>query len=710
MNILFQGTSGSVIVTRLLRAIIPVLAITIFLQDFWLIKVIGNFHFHIAICLILSCLFFIFITSYIIILISKKVFREANKSEAALLESEEKYRSLAETNNDFIIRYDKKCRHLYLNNAGLRLLGFESKAIIGKTHREAGFDEKQSDFWEKKINLIINTKKSYNIQYQWDSMGSSMYLDCMLTPEFDNYGNVKSVLSVSRNITQFKKNEDELRVLSRAIEQNPATIIITNIQGVIEYVNPKFSELTGYSLSDVVGKTPRILKSGNTTNKTYKELWDTITSGEEWRGEFINKKKNGEEYFESALISPIFDENDKVTHFLAVKEDITEKKNLKKDLTFANDKAEESDRLKSAFLANMSHEIRTPMNAIQGFSELLTRPSISDADRIKYAGIIHSRSVYLLSLIEDIIDISKVEAGIIQINKVIFPINDLLDELYNQYTEKLKGLNKNVKLLISRGNPDKNFTIYSDKNRIRQVLINLVDNAIKFTSHGTICMEYSISKNEDIEFSVADTGVGIASKNQQLIFERFHQTNDYIILNYGGLGLGLSICKGIVNILGGKIWVESEVGKGSNFKFSIPTAYIESKEKELQHPKMVKNEILKSGYIMLVEDDIYSVELFQNTLKDFHVLVAQNGNTALKLFHQYSDIKLILMDIGLPDISGLEVTQKIRTINAIIPIIALTAFAGEDDRLQCKASGCNEFIPKPVDSEVLLQKINSYFI
>jgi len=594
-----------------------------------------------------------------------------------------------------------------MNSAALKISNLTTEQIIGKTHLEAGFDKKLSEFWEEKIQHVFHSKEQLNYQFKWESAGGPIHLDWRLSPELDKNDEVQSVLGVSRDITLLKKKEEELRILSRAIDQNPASIVITDIDGRIEYVNSKFTELTGYQPEEAIGQNPRILKSGQTPETDYQKLWNALYSKEEWHGEFINKKKNGELYYESALISPIQNSENVTTHFVALKEDITEKKKLINDLILAKEKAEVSDKLKSAFLANMSHEIRTPMNAILGFSELLVNTDVTDDILKKYAGIINSRSHYLLALIEDILDLSKVEAGVLQLKREPFAINTLFDELTIQTNLKLQKQKKNIEFIALKPREDNASVIICDKNRIQQLLFNLIDNAIKFTQSGYIKIEYKAENKNGITFVVSDSGLGISEINQPYIFDRFQKSNN-LELNYSGLGLGLSICKGIVKLLGGDIWMESEVNKGSVFSFCIPESFVEIKKLTVKPPEPLSDMNAVEGTILLVEDDEFNVEFFKNILEGYSLIIAVNGASALEEFQRNCKIVLILMDIGLPDISGLLVTKKIRETNSKIPIIALTAYASDIDKKQCFDAGCNNFIGKPVDTSLLMQKIRLY--
>ena len=353
------------------------------------------------------------------------------------------------------------------------------------------------------------------------------------------------------------------------MEQSPSSVVITDLDGRIEYVNPRFTEITGYSKEEALGQRTSIMKSGEHAREFYKILWDSIRSGNEWRGEFLNRRKDGTTFWEMASISPVRNDLNQITHYIAIKDDITERKRIEQQLVQAKEKAEESDRLKSAFLANMSHEIRTPMNAILGFSELLQHEGIQPEDRQEYIKLIHDKGNDLMNIISDLIDLSRIEAGDMKLVKTHIPINDLILEIFEQVKKEKNLKGKDEVQVRYRIREDAEYTILSDKNRLRQVFNNLLGNAMKFTSEGYIELGYDL-KDDHVRFHVRDSGIGITPENQKLIFERFRQEDNSYTRKHGGTGLGLAISKQIVELLGGEISVESKPGQGAGFYFTLP--------------------------------------------------------------------------------------------------------------------------------------------
>jgi PAS domain S-box-containing protein len=509
-----------------------------------------------------------------------------------------------------------------------------------------------------------------------------------------------------------RRTQEKIQQLSQAVEQSPVTIVITNTAGAIEYVNPKFSETTGYTSDEVVGKNPRVLKSGHTSPKEYKELWQTLAAGHEWHGEFHNVRKDGKLYWESASISPIINSQGKTTHYIAIKEDITDRKKVEKQLIKAKEKAEESDRLKLAFLANMSHEIRTPMNGILGFTELLKAPNLAGEEQQEYIRIIEKSGIRMLNIINDIISISKVESGQVEIALSETNVNEQIEYLHTFF--KPEATQKGILLATSTDLPSNESIIHTDREKVYAILTNLVKNAIKFTDGGSIKFGY-VKKDDYLEFFVKDTGFGISNSHKKIIFDRFRQANESVTRTHEGSGLGLAISKAYVEMLGGKIWVESKEKKGSSFYFTIPfntkTAQKEEviAEKQIAE-KQTENEI-KDLKILIVEDDAISKLLITIAVKPFsrEILKVSTGFEAVEACRTNPDLDLVMMDINMPEMDGYEATKQIREFNKDLVIIAQTANGMQSDRDEAIAAGCTDYISKPVNIASLSELIQKYF-
>ena len=402
--------------------------------------------------------------------------------------------------------------------------------------------------------------------------------------------------------------------------------------------------------------------------------------------------------------------------------DITQRKKAEQDLIKAKEKAEENDRLKSAFLANMSHEIRTPMNGILGFTELLKKPELTGESQQKYISMIEKGGVRMLNIINDIINISKVESGQMDVSITETNVNEQIEYIYTFFKPEVKR--KGMQISFHNSLPAKEAVIKSDREKIYAILTNLVKNAIMYSDSGAIEMGYNLKpvnklvENEDgepveLEFFVKDTGIGIPREKMETIFERFVQADNGDSRAFQGAGLGLSISKAYVEMLGGKIWIESEEGKGSTFYFTIPynneqlepatIIDVVSEDKEERQIKKLK--------ILIADDDESSAMLLTEIVKRYckEVLYASTGVEAVKACHSDQDIDLILMDIQMPVMDGYEATKLIRLFNKDIVIIAQTAYALVGDSIVAIEAGCNDYASKPLNQALLIALIRKHF-
>ncbi len=394
---------------------------------------------------------------------------------------------------------------------------------------------------------------------------------------------------------------------------------------------------------------------------------------------------------------------------LEIFQDITERKRVESELINAKEKAEQSDRLKSAFLTNMSHEIRTPMNGILGFTELLKEPNLSSDDQRDFIQTIQISGARMLNTINNIVDISKVESGLTQVDIKETNINEKIEFTYKFFKPDAEA--KELKLLFKNGLNTKESVIKTDNEKVYGILTNLVKNAIKFTYEGSIEFGYE-KKGEYLEFFVKDTGVGIPENKKELIFERFRQGSESLDRIYEGSGLGLSISKSYVDMLGGKIWVESEVGKGSTFYFTIPYNGVSevNNNKENVISAEDKEGQIKNLKILIVEDDEISYALMTRTLQkiSYEVLHAITGVQAIEACKNNPDLDLVLMDIRMPQMDGNEATRQIRQFNKDIIIIAQTAHSFSGDKERALEAGCNDYISKPIMKDLLYELIKKH--
>ena len=531
---------------------------------------------------------------------------------------------------------------------------------------------------------------------------------------FDENGQPKHIDGALRDITERKIAEESSREsdqkFKKMFDHSPYGKSITQFSGEV-YVNQSFCDMLGYTKEELQFLRWQEITHPDDIELTQREI-DKLMNGEkEWtRFEKRFKHKNGLIVW-AELGSSIYRSIDgEFKYLLTSISDITERKQIIEELIKAKEKAEESDKLKSVFLANMSHEIRTPMNGILGFAQLLKEPQLSLEEQQEYLEIIDKSGKRMLNIINDIVSISKIEAGQMEVFIDETDVNEQVAFIYDFFKPEVEK--KGMQLLRTKMLPLNEAVIKSDREKIYAILTNLVGNALKFTHQGFI--EIGVEKRGNFfEFFVKDTGIGVPDNQKEIIFTRFRQGNDLIIKPYEGTGLGLSISKAYVELLGGTIWVESELGKGSSFFFTLPGTP-EPEEKPVRRdddPGIEINQQEMSLKILIAEDDEPSVLLLSAALHGIggEVIIVRTGVEAVEASRNDPDIDLILMDIRMPEMDGYEATRKIREFNKRVIIIAQTAFALIGDGAKAIEAGCDDYISKPVSIKKLHELIGKYF-
>jgi len=560
---------------------------------------------------------------------------------------------------------------------------------------------------------IKKTKQPVIVEHIHDDAdGNPRYMEVNGYPIFDDDGNVIQMIEYSIDITERKQAEGELRKLSRAVEQSSSTVVITDLAGSIEYANPKFTETTGYALEEAMGQNPRVLKSGTQPQEFFADLWATISSGREWHGEFCNRKKNGELYWESASISPIRDASGEITHYVAIKDDVTERKRMEEELLSAREAAESANRAKSTFLANMSHELRTPMNAIIGYSEMLAEDAEDEGhdDMVPDLEKINAAGKHLLALINDILDLSKIEAGRMELFLETFDLRQMLDEAVSTV---MPLITKNGNTLETEFADDLG-NVRVDLTKLRQALFNLLSNAAKFTEGGTLTLgaeKEMRDEDEWLKLSVSDTGIGIGEDKLDKVFEEFSQADDSTTRDYGGTGLGLPISRRFCQMMGGDIIVSSVLGKGATFTIELPTR-IDALEaaRSAAKPERPVSKKTAPGMkpILVVDDDPDSRELLQRTLESdgFAVVTAATGEEGLELARKLKP-SLMTLDVLMPTMDGWSVLQEVKADPELkdIPVMMIS-IAGDKDLGY--TLGAVECLTKPVDRDKLRQLASQF--
>jgi PAS domain S-box-containing protein len=457
---------------------------------------------------------------------------------------------------DYVTTMDGKI--IDCNKTFMTMFGIKDKKELEEINIANYFKYPESR--EKLIKAVEKNKRVNNYEVDFilpNQKEISVIL--MMVGVFGESGKLQKIRGYLVDITEKKQAEEGFRKLSLAVDQSPVSVIITSPQGEIEYVNERFCEVTGYTREDALGQNPRILKSGLQDREFYGELWSTILAGEVWKGELQNKKKNGELYWEAALISPLVNSEGTVTSFIAVKEDITKRKREQEELLKAKEKAEEMNRLKNNFLSNMSHELRTPLIGILGYAEFLAG-ELKDKELIEMANVIKNSGKRLNQTLNNILDISKIESDKQKIDIEKFDLLRLLDEQIKLF--KPVAENKELELMLETA--EEKLEAYVDEELFVSIITNLLSNALKYTVKGSVIIA-ARKKEKYAVVEVKDTGIGIAEEFHEIIFEPFRQASEGLNRKYEGTGLGLALVKKYMSLIGGTISLKSEPNEGSIF-------------------------------------------------------------------------------------------------------------------------------------------------
>jgi len=607
------------------------------------------------------------------------------------------------------------CNKVFALEAGLE----DAAQIIGKSDFDLPWSREESEAYRRDDREVIESQepKIHIIETQHQHDGKKVWLDTTKIPLKDILNTGYGVLGIYENITEQKTaqealQESELRFRVLA-ESSPVGIFTTDAKGTTTYVNQRWCEIAKLSFDEAIGDGwLKAIHPDDKDNLVHNWKQTTLVStGSKAEYRFIHP--NGSVAWVIGQAVPKRSEKGCVTGYIGTITDITERKEMEARLILSKEKAEESDRLKSAFLANMSHEIRTPMNGILGFAELLKEPDLTGEQQQDYIEIIEKSGARMLNIINDIVDISKIESGQMKVLLKETNVNEQLEFIYKLFYREIeqKGLHFSIKKSLSL--PEA--IIETDREKLYAILTNLVKNAVKYTDRGSIEFGYDLVETRhalSLQFFVKDTGIGIPKDRQETIFERFMQADIVDKMARQGAGLGLAISKAYVEMLGGKIGVESEEGKGSTFFFTIPYLTESKEEINIEHEVLtpIEENQMKKLKILIAEDDESSSQLISIVVRKFagEIIHARTGIEAVEACRNNPNIDLILMDIQMPEMDGYEATWQIRQFNTDVIIIAQTAYALSGDKEKAIAAGCNDYVSKPIKTENLLNMVRKY--
>jgi PAS domain S-box-containing protein len=636
--------------------------------------------------------------------------------EILIEQKEREFESLAENTPAIIAIFNRELNCQYMNPGGAKLLGKQVSELLGKHLTSFGLSETNFEKFRKVlINNFANHKRE-TFQADLKTESGLKHLNCVVVPETYVNGAMDTALIICEDITEKKQIKDQLVALKERYG-----LIINNLIDVIwmvdanfelEFISPGIEKLTGYSPDEYIENSIEDVfdeQGADSIQNITKQVKQGIKTGQieqlqhSYTFEAQQKRKDGTTVWVEVIARPVFKEENTFVGMNGVTRDIGKRKQAEFDLVAAKEKAIEADKLKSAFLANMSHEIRTPMNAIIGFTDLLNMEDLDQTTKDEYVELINSNSMHLLKLIDDIIDISKIEAGELSVAKANVELKSLFNELEQVHKAALKSKGKADVNIVNKL-PDTNITVVADPMRLQQILTNLVSNSVKFTERGIIEFGVMAHEQDFIKFYVKDTGLGMSKEKLEIIFDRFRQVEEHMNRQFQGSGLGLAISKQLVELMGGEIWVESKPNEGTVFYFTLPHKW---EGEMLNQLSEVKEEVINN--VLIVEDEDANYQLLKEMLRkrNYRLFRAFDGVEAIEIVKE-EQLDLVLMDIQLPKMDGYEATRIIKKDHPNLPIIAQTAYANYNDVVKSLDAGCNDFIAKPIKMKKLLAMIDKY--
>jgi len=599
---------------------------------------------------------------------------------------------------------------LYVNDKFVKISGYQEHEILGKKHNLLNSNNQPKSYWKNMHETVLSGQTWHDEVRNRAKNGEYYWVDTTIVPNYDTNKKVNGFTSIRTDITEQKQIQISLanakiqaESAKYALDQH-SLVSITDIDGNILYVNDKFVKISGYQEHEILGKKHAILNSNNQPKSYWKNMHETVLSGKTWHDEVRNRAKNGEYYWVDTTIVPNYDSNKKVNGFTSIRTDITQQKDNLYKLELAKEQAEVASVSKADFLANMSHEIRTPMNGVIGMTNLLLDSGLNQ-EQHKLAGTVKSSAVGLLNIINDILDFSKIEADKLDLELIPFNLGQMIEDIGTtlSFQSNAKGLQ-----LICPATPIIQQWVKADPGRIRQVLTNLIGNAIKFTKYGEVAVYAELveqtDKNKVFRFSVKDTGIGINEEQQKQLFDKFSQADTSTTRKYGGTGLGLSISKKLVELMGGEIGINSEVGQGATFWFTLPLLTAEDKTEATIYNTDIKNE-----KILIVDDNQTNLELMHqlhNIWEIPHTLVdsAKKALAELKLASQTnSPYTIAILDMHMPKVDGLELCKQIQQLPqyAQTKLIMASSQAQRGDAAMMKKAGFKGYLTKPIQQSEL---------
>jgi PAS domain S-box-containing protein len=621
--------------------------------------------------------------------------------------------NIIENSLNEIYIFDKNTlKFLFANKGALKNIGYKPDELknLSPADLNPNFSEKQ---FQKLISPLLKQKSDIIRTETTQQRKTGSTYNAEITLQLAEYENNEVFVTFITDITERKKAAEEINRQKKLFETMFNTIqegvVITNTKREIILANKGMFTTFGYMPQELIGeKTKMLYADEDKFKKSGKQVFDKNATPDNKNYLTYYKNKKGNIFPGETFGAKLYNDNGEWIGNIGIMRDITERQVFINELTEAKQKAEENSRLKNAFLNNLSHEIRTPLNAICGFSNMLDNPNIDSKKRKNFVSIINSSSDQLLAIVSDILTMSSLETNLEYAEPEAVNINELINEQFTIFNQQTK--NRNISLGTKQELNHEQSVVYTDKSKLTQILNNLISNALKFTNEGFVEFGYEITEQEStayMQFFVKDSGIGIQPKLHDRIFEHFVQADESIQQTYGGTGLGLSISKGFAELLGGKIWLESEPGIGSAFYFTIP--YKPVYEPEETKPSSVIRKNTAKATILIAEDEVFNYIYLEELLSTgyYKLIHAKDGREAVEIFKANPEISLILMDIKMPLMDGHTAAKLIKEQNPDLPIIAQSAYALEHERIKYEKT-FDDYLAKPISEDDLFKKVNKF--
>lgn len=638
--------------------------------------------------------------------------QELHEALETVSERESVVRAMNEASHDALVMIDSEAVVSFWNPAAERLFGYTEQEAMGRNVHDLIAPEEVRDLAKRGMEAFAHsgTGPVVGVMLDFEAIrkdGSRILVERVVS-SFEVRGKWYAVGSI-RDITQKREIEQELQKLSLVAKHTDNSVIITDETGAAQWVNGAFERMSGYLQDEILGKKPGdVLQGPETDSDVVRYMHDQLEKGRGFRTEVVNYSKDGRKYWVSLDVQPVHDDDGVLTHFIAVENDVTQRRKMDAELRQAKEDADAANRAKSDFLARMSHEIRTPMNAVIGLGHLALKTRLTEQQQ-DYLQKMQAAAKSLLGVVDDILDFSKIEAGRLTLEVLSFNLRELIQDVKNlvQLIVEEKGL-----VFETFIDPETPAKLFGDPLRLRQVLTNLISNAVKFTERGKVSLAVSIEEvgKDDVRlrFAVMDTGIGMTGEQLESLFTSYYQAEDSTSRRFGGTGLGLVICEKLVSMMGGRIGVVSEPQSGSTFSFSL--TFMVDQSVTAKAPAVDVSGLR----IMIVDDSKTSREIVQAMLAgmDSQIFATSSGGDCLEtlrtLTRAGTPVDLVILDWRMAGMDGIETARAIREENLITPkpkIIMLTAFGKEDARSVAHNARIDGFLDKPVNQSALVDMV-----